>query len=87
MRNPGGYARITGPSGKLAQEADTITCFHCQRVVFVKRQPGGFCRTCMSHICGPCVGRGSCTPWLKQIEASEQAAYRRRQWDLALAIW
>ena len=50
MRNPGGYAVLTGPVDQRvefdgfrceqvsagAQEIDTFTCFHCGRVIHVK---------------------------------------------------
>ena len=69
-----GYAVVLGPDGNV--ERDTITCFHCQRVVFI--QPGadpsslgGFCRVCMRHICGPCATQGSCRPFEKQLEQME----------------
>lgn len=35
MRNPGGYGVWTGPGG-VERECDTITCSHCQRVIFIK---------------------------------------------------
>lgn len=37
MRNPSGYATVTDPDRPLL-ERDTITCGHCQTIVFV--QPG-----------------------------------------------
>ena len=35
MLRPGGYSLTTDPDRPLA-EADTLTCGHCQRVVFIK---------------------------------------------------
>jgi len=35
MLRPGGYSVLNDPDRPLA-EADTITCGHCQRVVFIK---------------------------------------------------
>lgn len=35
MLKPGGYAVWTGPGG-VEKERDSITCSHCQRVVFLK---------------------------------------------------
>lgn len=35
MRGPSGYATITDPDHPLV-ERDTVTCAHCQRIVFVK---------------------------------------------------
>lgn len=68
MRNPTGYATISGPEG--IQEIDTFTCFHCNSIVHVKGDPGGFCRHCMKLICPKCVGQG-CTPFLKKLERWE----------------
>jgi hypothetical protein len=74
MRNPQGYAVINDPDGPLV-ESDTITCSHCQRIVFMKpgvtQDSGGFCRMCMKCICGPCVDVGSCTPFERKLEEFE----------------
>ena len=79
MRRAGGYAIWTSPDGP-AKEADTLTCSHCQRLVFVqpKQDLGGFCRVCMKHICGPCADLGRCLTWEKQMEIAE-ARYRLRK--------
>lgn len=74
MRNAGGYAVTTGPDGVV--ERDTITCGHCQKVVFIppKADPadlGGLCKMCMTHICEPCVGKMKCTPFERQLETME----------------
>jgi hypothetical protein len=75
MRRAGGYAVITeGDGGR--READTFSCSHCQRIVFVRARQdpselGGFCRACMRHICGPCADVGSCTPFEKMLERVE----------------
>jgi hypothetical protein len=76
MRNPGGYAVLTGPDG--IREWDSFTCSHCQRIVQVAARCdpsdlGGFCRMCMKHICGPCTDEGSCTPFEKKLEQYERA--------------
>lgn len=75
MRNPGGYATIVNPDGHV-EETDTFTCTHCNQVVFVKpatdpTEMGGFCLSCMRHICGPCADLGRCTPFEKKIEQME----------------
>ena len=36
MRNPHGYAAWTDPNAPATTERDTITCGHCNRIVFVK---------------------------------------------------
>lgn len=82
MRRPQGYA-IRSEPGKPDDERDTITCAHCQRLVFVraKEDPsslGGFCRLCMRHLCAPCADEGSCTPFEKKLEQMEASARLRR---------
>jgi hypothetical protein len=62
MRNPGGYSIITDP-GAPTREADTFTCRHCQKIVFVKpfadpADMGGRCTCCDALICPSCVGKG-----------------------------
>jgi hypothetical protein len=81
MRNPGGYAFSFDPGG-IRQEADSFTCFHCNRVIMVKpkcdpTELGGMCRLCMKMICPECVDKGSCDPFEKKLERSEKE-YRRR---------
>lgn len=80
-----GYAIITDPDAPMPKEADTFTCGHCQRVVFVKAAAdpasyGGWCGGCARLICGPCeaekVRTLSCRPierWLAQQEHQQQA--------------
>lgn len=79
MRNPGGYSIITDPETGI-KEADTFTCQHCNRVIFVKpfadpASMGGRCSCCDGLICPNCVGKG-CDPMeekLKRQEASYEA--------------
>lgn len=78
MRNPQGYAIVVDPEGP-PKEADTVTCSHCQRLVFVggyvdPTELGGFCRMCMKHICGPCADKGACVPFEKKLEEFERKA-------------
>lgn len=73
MRNPTGYARITGPDG--LKEYDTFTCFHCNAAVHVRpngdpSEIGALCKHCMQLICAQCSNQG-CTPFLKKIEQME----------------
>lgn len=75
-----GYARADGPAG--TEEADTFTCNHCQRVVFVRPRcdpadAGGLCRQCDGLICPACIGK-VCDPWEKQMQRMEarEAALR-----------
>lgn len=77
----GGYATITDP-GATTREWDTITCRHCQRVVFVTKDAAGrvtapadrldFCRGCMSPICASCGAEGRCEPFEKKLERMEK---------------
>lgn len=80
---PQGYAIAVGADGK-STEWDTHTCAHCQKVIFVKKDPGGFCRRCMKPVCGPCADSGECKPFMKRIEEFERAAIRGRQLDALL---
>lgn len=45
------------------------------------KEDGGFCGRCMKPICGPCADRmltRGCEPFIKQIEAAMESAYRRK---------
>jgi hypothetical protein len=87
VARPQGYATWT-QDGRTV-EADTFTCAHDQRVVFMKPAKaggpapdiGGFCRQCMANICGPCADKGTCTPFLRKLEIQEG---RRRLTDVVL---
>ena len=77
MLRPQGYAITTEP-GKAAIEQDSLTCAHCNSIVFVKAgaQPSadeaGFCRACYRHICPQCDGAGlKCDPFEKKLERME----------------
>lgn len=75
MLRPQGYGVVSAPEGQ-AQEHDTMTCSHCQRIVIVKpRCPpsdaGGWCGVCAKLICKFCAGKG-CTPWEKKMEQIER---------------
>ena len=70
-----GYALTVEP-GKSDIEEDTLTCAHCNSVVFLKARQnpadaGGFCRLCYRNVCGPCADLGSCTPFEKKLEEME----------------
>jgi len=83
LRNPGGYGVESGPDGKLVRELDSFTCFHCQKVSFVKpfekpEDAGGLCKICMRLICKWCVGRAEqaapgrgCIPFEKRLDQME----------------
>lgn len=93
MRRPGGYATWTDPEQPVV-EYDSITCSHCQRVVFVKpgtastvyvdletrtEEAGAFCRVCMRPVCLPCCAVGTCRPWEQRLEQAEARERLRRQ--------
>lgn len=73
-----GYACSVGPDGVI--EHDTITCFHCNGVHFITPEDlGGHCLQCNKAICSKCADKGTCTPFLKEIEKSEAEQYRKNQ--------
>lgn len=85
MRRPDGYLRLSGQDG--TDEFDTVACVHCnrQQKVLPKQDPstlGGFCQRCMGHVCGPCHAVGTCTPFMKQVEAQEARARSLRSMGL-----
>lgn len=67
--------------GDRDEVRDTMTCNHCNTVVFVAKRgedPNtAFCTTCMDHICLPCSSRG-CTTWLQKMELAEEREQSRR---------
>jgi hypothetical protein len=74
-----GHSVTTGPNGIV--EADSYTCYHCNRVTFLKAfehpdQLGARCTCCDKLICPSCVGKG-CTPLQKRLEQMEA---RRTMW-------
>jgi hypothetical protein len=84
---PQGYAIVVEPYAPV-KEFDTITCSHCQVIVFLRPTPdgkqqdqGGFCRQCMKPVCGPCADHGACKPFEKKLEEYERAAVRGRYLD------
>jgi hypothetical protein len=65
-----GYAVTVDQSGTV--EEDTITCAHCNSVVFLKpREISGSCRMCYGFLCPTCVDAGTCTPFEKKLERME----------------
>lgn len=71
MRKPQGLATWTTPEGKQV-EAETFTCGHCQKIVFVKPKcdpadAGGLCKLCMTLICPKCAGDTKCDIFEKKL--------------------
>lgn len=86
MRNAGGYFCSFDPTG-IRQEADTFTCFHCNRVVIVKPKCdpsdlGGMCRLCEKMICPDCVNLGRCDPFEEKLKRAENKYNIRRSYGL-----
>lgn len=84
MRNPHGHIVWSGEGSGL--ELDTVTCIHCNTVVFVKMDMSnvGFCRKCMDHVCGPCADSGKCLPFEKQLEDFEKGITKKLLTDRAV---
>lgn len=87
MRNPGGYA-VTFEPDRPPVERDTITCCHCNSIVFVEpgksaSDAGGFCGLCKQPTCGPCADLGKCVPFEKKLEAIEARDRLRRSAEAA----
>jgi len=76
--NPGGYCYSFDPGG-VRQEADTMTCNHCNRVVIIHKKVddcGGHCRLCDKFICSECVDANHCVPFMAKVEQEEERYYR-----------
>lgn len=68
-----GYLLITGPEG--TQEADTLTCKHCQWIWRVQRGSGakrGWCMNCGGATCGKPACSKECRPFMREIEKTER---------------
>lgn len=79
MRKPDGYLIGFGPAKQ--EEFDMVQCAHCMAHFKVKRRnpEGGWCAQCSHFICLPCTDKGTCTPFMKQIEQEEKEQYRKNQ--------
>ncbi len=89
MRKPQGYAVIAHEDGSVS-EWDTFTCAHCQYITRVgagqaPEDCGGFCRVCMSMICGPCADKGVCLPFERKLEIAERRQLLHSELDRFLA--
>ena len=87
MRRPGGYSIITDPVLR-DKEADTFTCGHCGKVVFVKpfmdaAEMGGRCTCCDKLICSHCVGKG-CDPMEEKLKRWEFQGVARKSYEESL---
>ena len=79
LRKADGYAIITNvDSSHGTQEFDTLSCGHCDYTWHVRPGSGhkrGFCTNCMRATCGKTACQ-PCVPYLKRLEAQEQAIQR-----------
>lgn len=86
MWRAGGYLVGVDVDGGL-HEADTFTCFHCNKVVIVKpkcdpAELGGMCRICCKMICPSCVDLGRCDPMEEKLARAEQSEQARRSYGI-----
>lgn len=84
MRARLGLLSIMGPGLARPVTIDTITCWHCNRVVMMNGPDGrkvheatAWCLCCNEAICRAC-GDKPCTPFEKQCEQIERRFHDRR---------
>lgn len=86
LRRPSGVLiRVDPDSPCMETHTPTFTCGHCQATKAISSKDpdlGGTCRVCWSMLCGPCVDKGVCVPWEKQMEAQEARYESRRSMGL-----
>ena len=75
MQKANNYSIITQP-GAASVEQDSYTCYHCNKVVFVKPKQkgedvGGICKLCMQLICPSCTDKGVCDPFEEKLKREE----------------
>lgn len=63
-----GQAFIFNPAGPT-EVSETVTCNHCQRVLFIPpghdaTAAGAICHKCHEVICRECGAVGGCDPWV-----------------------
>jgi hypothetical protein len=66
------------------EEADVLTCKHCQKVILKTpwKEDGGFCGKCFGAICSSCADKmltRGCEPFVKLIEKQMEEQYRKQQ--------
>lgn len=54
-----------------AGTASTVYLIVDRRTLDWREEMGAFCRVCMRPVCLACHAQGGCTPWERQLEASE----------------
>ena len=73
-----------------AVEVETSTCAHCQKITDIPNRRKmhevvDICRHCMRLICLECYGK-PCLPWVKKLDQSMEANYRREQLRKTLGL-
>lgn len=58
-------------------EKDTITCCHCNTVVFIDplrpvEEFTGWCMNCFKFVCLACAAKGVCVPLERRLEQMER---------------
>jgi hypothetical protein len=71
-------------SGGKKQEADVVTCAHCQKIILLQKwkDDGGWCARCSKPVCGTCSDRmltRGCEPFTKWVDEQSALAYRKSQ--------
>jgi predicted amidophosphoribosyltransferase len=86
-RSDGGILIVTRDDGKV-REYKTATCKHCQSIIVfgAQQDEGGFCRSCMSLVCGRCADDGRCVTFEEKIRREETAFARRQALSRMLGI-
>jgi hypothetical protein len=78
-----GYALISYRDSDRKYEADTLTCCHCQRVIFlhtadtIAKDNPGYCPTCHAATCHACAIKGGCQPFEAKVDNSERRGAER----------
>lgn len=84
MRDPHAVWIVRDMDSGKEVHTDCIVCLHCNNLFEIPdgMQPKYFCPSCKSTLCQSCydeftTGPDGCVPYMKKIEAAEEAQYRR----------
>jgi len=77
-KRPGGYAHWFNGDGPNI-EKDSVTCCHCNSVVFIDplkpvEEFTGWCMRCMKFVCLRCDASGECVPFERRLDMMERRA-------------
>lgn len=75
-KRDGGYAHWFHGEGPDI-EASTVTCCHCNRVVFLEplkpvEDFTGWCMSCFKFVCLACAAKGTCEPLERKLAQMER---------------